>query len=215
MIKRIRLSFLLIISTMLLVFSPVLAEESKTQRPNPILGFYDTPVYANHKLINGVGNVTIYLNYASGIGYWESYISNAVNNWMYTGWANPIYINFVSSNYGSTIDIYRESDSYWPNYPDEIAASTEMYSSSSTAMNPLNGNWLYCEIHVNHDKLIQNTVSDFEAQFVMTHEMGHCFGLDHNTKTNVSIMWTYYDEAVVDTVQQVDNNTIIHLYGSN
>ena len=61
-----------------------------------------TPVYGS-TLLGGVGNTLIYLDYSSGVGDWEGYITTAANNWMYTGWSNPIYITFVSSDNGSDI----------------------------------------------------------------------------------------------------------------
>ena len=73
-----------------------------------------TPVFGG-KYKHGVGNVTVYIDNASGAGYWEVYMKGGVNNWMYpgSGMSNPIYMQFVSSNYGSKMDFYCKPNSYW------------------------------------------------------------------------------------------------------
>ncbi len=38
-----------------------------------------TPTYG-HGYLNGVGNLSVYIDYNSGVGYWQTYIDNAVNN---------------------------------------------------------------------------------------------------------------------------------------
>ena len=102
MAQKLKRVFLVVISIFVLVFS------SLTN------AYAATPIYG-YQYINGVGNVTVWLDYSSGVGYWQSYITNAVNNWMYPGWSNPIYMNFVSSNYGSNMDFYLRNDAFFYN----------------------------------------------------------------------------------------------------
>lgn len=47
------------------------------------------------KYQGGVANTTVWLNYSSGVGYWESFIVLAANNWKSPGWSNPINITFL------------------------------------------------------------------------------------------------------------------------
>lgn len=171
-----------------------------------------TPTFEKN-LVNGVGNVSVYLDYNSGIGFWESFIVTAVNNWMYTGWANPIYMNFVSSNVGSTIDVFRQEKSYWEssgNYG--VLAQTKFYRSGGTIINPNNENWKYAEIHINHDEFRKPSFSNDQATGTIIHEFGHAFGLAHNNSNVNSIMCQTSFGRVVQRVQKVDNDAILSKY---
>lgn len=74
-----------------------------------------------------MGNITIYIDYASGAGYWSTYIRGGANNWMYpgSGMENPIYIKFVESSYGSNMDFYsRKRGQYGNELRDGVLAVT-------------------------------------------------------------------------------------------
>lgn len=172
--------------------------------------FAATPAFG-YKYQNGVGNVTAWLNYASGVGYWQSYITGGANNWMYPGWSNPIYINFVGSNYGSTMDFHRNNDAYFGGTMN-IYAWTQFYSSTGVQISPYSSNWYYTEIHINHDMYSSPGFTNAQAQGTTIHEMGHAFGLDHYNSNIYSVMCqTAYGRAV-QAVQKVDNDAIDIIY---
>ncbi len=168
-----------------------------------------------HKYVNGVSNVSVWINYASGVGYWSTYITGGINNWMYTGWSNPIYMNVVSSNYGSMMDFHLSYDSYYP--PTWVVyANTELYlNSGSQVFDPWPVNWNYAEIRINNDKFSLSSFSNAAAQGTVRHEMGHAFGLKHwpSGSVNVnSIMAGYLEGRAVQSVQLTDNDSINIIY---
>lgn len=168
-----------------------------------------TPIYG-HKYNSGVGNVTVWLNYASGVGNWESYITNAVNNWMYPGWDNPIYINYVSSNVGSRMDFHLNSSSYFSS--SSVIAQTEFYLDGPYAANPWAQNWDFTEIHINNDQYSSPSITNEMALGTTIHEMGHAFGLDHYNTNPYSIMCQTYAGRISQRVQQVDNDAVNIIY---
>lgn len=101
------------------------------------------PPLIGGKLSRGVGNVTIYIDSASGASYWQTYMQAAANNWMYTGWDNPIYIQFVSSNYGSTIDFYCANNNNWTNVPGTVLVETLLYDANENHITGRSSNWFY------------------------------------------------------------------------
>lgn len=168
-----------------------------------------------HKYINGVGNVPVWVHTADGVGYWQTYINGGVNNWMYTGWSNPIYMTFVSSNYGSMMDFHLSHDSYYPK-GDVSYANTELYRADSTQIfNPWPDNWAFAEIRINNDKFTLPSFSNAAAQGTVRHEMGHAFGLNHwpnNNYNQYSIMAEYIKGRAVQSVQLTDNDSINIIY---
>lgn len=170
--------------------------------------FAVTPSFA-YKYVNGVGNTTAWLNYGSGVGYWSSYITNAANNWMYpgSGMGNPIYINFVGSNYGSMMDFHLNYDAYFGGNRDTYAW-TRMFNGSGALTWPWNANWSYAEIHINDDMYRLPSFSNNQALGTTIHEMGHAFGLAHDYVNRYSIMCTLDYGRVVQRVQPPDNDAI-------
>ena len=198
---------------------------------NPYYAYADnaptTYFGSNLKYTNGVGNLTAWINYSSGAGYWESFITAAANNWMYTGWANPIYITFVSSNYGSNMDFHSNDNNYFINQgaPSGTLAVTRNFLVDDTNVNTSFGgiptqSWYYAEIHINDDTFMLDTFSNAAAGGTIRHEMGHAFGLAHNNTNPNSIMHQYrivtssgYEYRAVQTVQYTDNAAVNSLYG--
>ena len=176
-----------------------------------------TQPYGKHKYYKGVCNVTVYIDYASGAGYWENFIKVAVNNWMYTGHgANPIYMKYVSSNNGSTMDIYTKKNSYWVSkgLGNSILAETLHYDSNWKYFNPKATvkNWVWTQIYINDDNFRKSSFSDEQAKGTIIHEMGHAFGLDHNNPNPKSIMCQTGAGREVQRVQKTDSDAINRLY---
>ncbi len=168
------------------------------------------------KYTQGVGNITIYIDGASNAGYWEKYIKGGANNWMYPGYgmSNPIYIQFVSSTYGSKMDFYCTTSSYWsktaPTWA-TIAAATEFFDSNENKVFPSmtnNVNWYYAKILINNDVFKKDLFTDNQAQGTIIHEMGHAFGLDHNNDNKYSIMCQSNQGRQIEKVMECDNSSI-------
>ena len=181
---------------MSVLLTPVLAEEA-------------SPAFSG-KFEQGVGNVTIYIDSDSGANYWQVYITGAANNWMYpgSGMSNPIYMQFVSSTYGSKIDVYCQNDSYWTNqgYYDVLAETKHYYS--GVVIHPNSRNWSFTEIHINDDNFRLSSFTNDQAQGTMIHEMGHTLGLNENNDNPYSVMCQLGAGRIVQRVQECDNNAI-------
>lgn len=171
--------------------------------------FAATPTFG-YKYQNGVGNLTAWINYSSGVGYWQTYINGATNNWMYPGWSNPIYINYASSNYGSNLDFHQNYNAYFGD--PSIIAWTQFYNSGGAQISPSSSNWYYAEVHINDDYYRKPSFTNSQAQGTTTHEVGHALGLAHYQTNPYSIMCQTGAGRVVQSVQQVDNDAINILY---
>lgn len=170
-----------------------------------------TPHFNGHKFQNGVRNLTAWLNYSSGVGYWEWFITSAVNNWMYTGvGANPIYVTYVSSNNGSNLDFHRKNNSFWGD--STTLAETRFFLRNNQRINPMTSNWFYAEIYINHDTYSNPNFSNDQALGTTIHEIGHALGLDHYNSNPYSIMCQTRYGRVVQRVQRTDNDTVNYLY---
>lgn len=159
-----------------------------------------SPTYPNEiRYSRGVSNVC-YVVSSSASGY-TSYINSAANGWVHTHYGdNPIYMTAVSSTVGSHMDIYAKSLS--SAYDGTYAYTTIWdYNSKSLKFDGTQNYW-YAEIMINTN-LTQTITS-------ITHEMGHCFGLEDNNDVN-SVMY-YCDAGNAKTVQACDNETINYLY---
>ncbi|MDQ4503166.1 matrixin family metalloprotease [Sinomonas sp. ASV322] len=169
-----------------------------------------TPVFG-HRYQNGVGNVVAWINYSSGAGNWQWYITNATNNWMYPGWSNPIYVNYVSSNVGSNLDFHSNNDAYFGGGM-TIIAWTTFFSSTGAPLDPTLSDWYYAEVHINNDVYSSPSISNDMALGTTIHEVGHALGLAHYNSNPYSIMCQTSYGRVVQRVQQVDNDSILYLY---
>lgn len=196
MIKNIRNIIFAVISLAIFSLAPI----TNTYAATPTFG---------HKYVNGVGNIAIWLDYSSGVGYWQSYITNAANNWMYPGWSNPIYTHFVSSNYGSNMDFYLRYNSFWGG--SGILAETRFYNSGGSRVYPDSSNWSFVNIYINDDSYKLPYITNDMALGTTIHEMGHAWGLAHTTNV-YSIMCQTGAGRVVQRVQQADNDAVNIIY---
>ena len=169
-----------------------------------------TPTFG-YRYAGGVGNVTAWLNYSSGVGNWQWYITNAANNWMYPGWDNPVYISFTSSNVGSKLDFHQHNDAYFGGTHD-VLAWTAFFSSTGGVVDPSSSNWTYAEIHINNDVYSSPGTSNEAALGTTIHEIGHAFGLAHYNANLFSVMCQTAAGRVVQRVTVVDNDAVNILY---
>lgn len=167
---------------------------------NTVFAAMTSPYPNEIRFTRGVGNTCYYVD--STASAYTSYINAAAYNWEVTGHgANPIYTTAVSSNKGTHIDVYAE------NFTDEYAykayAYTTIWASDARQLS-FNGteNYFYTEIMINKNMSISN--------YVLIHEMGHCFGLDDVNNVNSVMHWS--DGGNARTVQACDNETINYLY---
>lgn len=166
-----------------------------------------TPTFPNDaRFTRGVDNTCYYID-SSATGY-TSAINSAANNWMYTGWDNPIYMTAVSSNYATHIDFYGKSQNselglIWGAYGFTSFWDDNGNAIANNASSPTR-NYFYTEVNFN---LSQSMSYDYRTA---KHEIGHAFGLAHTDNKN-SIMYPN-EEGNVTTVQYVDNETINYLY---
>jgi hypothetical protein len=177
----------------------------------PVTNAYAATPLLGKKYQNGVGNITAWLNYNSGVGYWQIYITSSANNWMYTGWSNPIYITFVSSNYGSNLDFHSNGKSYFGGSTNTLAV-TKFFNSSGVEINPASSNWFYAEVHINDDAYKRSDFTNSQAHGTTRHEIGHALGLAHYNSNPNSIMCQTSSGRVVQSVQKIDNDAINILY---
>lgn len=168
-----------------------------------------TPTWENNaKFIQGVTNTTYYISPSADV-YSEPFYT-AADNWMYTEWENAIQMDQAVSNSGTQIDLYAKTYEQDPT----LGAYTSAYVSfwdetgglvSERGYGP-DRNYYYTELTIN-----TRLFPEDEQVIILTHEMGHAFGLAHSSDP-YSIMFPYYEEILVDTVQKIDNDTINYLY---
>jgi len=196
--ERARRPLVAILLAMIMVILPATSAQAAT----PTFGY---------RYQNGVGNITAWLNYSSGVGDWEHLITGAANNWMYPGWDNPIYVSFVGSNVGSTMDFHQHNDAYFGGGMNTLA-HTSFFSATGGAINPASSNWTYAEVHINDSVYSSASVSNDAALGTTIHEMGHAFGLAHYNTNRYSIMCQTGSGRIMQRVAGVDNDAINYLY---
>ncbi len=150
------------------------------------------------------------MSYDNNGGWYEYQIINAVNNWENPGWNNPINFVCASSNSGTMMDIYSKPSSFWPlNVRNGVLAETRFYDSSSVQINPAN-DYRFTRIFINDGTMHNQTAVQMKG--TIAHEIGHTLGLDENNSNVYSIMCQTGNGRQVQTVQQIDNSTVVHIY---
>lgn len=183
---------------------------SSTLLPVYAIGTDTQPYNSNFKYSTGVGNLTVWINYSSGAGMWIDYINGGINNWMYTGWDNPIYITVVSSNVGSNMDFIAVED-FGPQLLNAYTLTSYFYGNGAE-LTSQNAAYYYTEIRINNSYWLSNSFSNDSAYGEMRHAMGHAFGLNDNNFNQYSIMCSYSMPRLVNTIQLTDNSAINQLY---
>jgi len=171
--------------------------------------FAMTPTFPNNaKFTRGVGNTCYYIG--SGASGYTSLINTAMYNWEVTGYGwNPIYQTGVSSNYGTHIDFYGKTPSTDSYLTSTIQGYASFWNNNGTLVTTKTQvptyNYFYSEI------ILNTSNSTSYSRYVLTHEIGHAFGLSHNS-SSYSIMCPNATVCNVTTVQNVDHQTINYLY---
>lgn len=90
-----------------------------------------------------------------------------------------------------------------------LGGETRFYDQSANQQSP-SVDYIFTRIYIN-DSAVHN-ISATKIRRMIIHEMGHAFGLAHNSNP-YSIMYPYDEGHMVNTVQQVDVNDLNALYG--
>lgn len=192
MMKRYLLCFIMIISLFFVKFGTV----------DALVGTWPNDA----KFTRGVKNTCYYVH--STANAYTARINAGARSW--AALDNKIKNTAVSSNAGTHIDFYGKYLNEDVNLTTSMLAYTTFWDDKVVTVQPSptyapTKNYFYSEIIINRSKASSITAA------VLTHEMGHSYGLSHRNNVN-SIMHPYADEIAVSTPQSIDNAVINYLY---
>lgn len=161
------------------------------------------------KLINGVYNRTYYI----GMSH-SSYVNPtvaAVSDWNWAvnssnnGVGTDVYFTRTYTQSGSTIQFWGE---YLPNQT--WTGITYYYSSNGTSLYPSTSNWYTSAIIFNTDNAPTSQPTKMKA--IACHELGHAFGLAHNSSDTGVIMYPYWGLCTATSPTSDDVSGVVALY---
>ncbi len=144
---------------------------------------------------------------------YQTAAKEAATNWYKTGYhTNPLYpMTKTSTQTESPIDLYKS------NLGVNTYGRTEFYIKGGTKLDlgdnnygPVK-NWLYCKILIN-ESLFD---ADFSAsnttirKILIAHEMGHVFGLAHNTSSTSLVMYPYIELIKATQITKDDSAALV------
>jgi len=167
----------------------------------------------NHTLNGGVGNYGYnnrYYYITSSASKFTGDIQTAMNKWICTtsrlGITTPISYVQTGTQSASVMDIYTQ---YLPNEPyDDVNGWAESWIYSSH-IDPWGQNWGWNKIYLNSYQVSYNSE---RTRGVISHEMGHCFGLGDNNSNPYSVMCDEAHNRQVTACVADDANGINYLY---
>lgn len=167
-----------------------------------------TPTYP-HRFSRGVSNTCYYID--SSVSQFTNRINGAARNWEVTGFGyNPIHMTAVSSNKGTHMDFYGKHED-WFGAGQVIYGETVRYNSWEGRVSGEVEDWFFTQIRLNVDDIPLCTVAD--QQGIAAHEMGHAFGLKHNSSP-YSIMFLGVKDWLTSVVAKCDHDAINLLYNN-
>lgn len=158
------------------------------------------------KYTRGVSNTCYYIS-PSASQYTTS-IRQRAYNWENTGWGNTIYMNQVSTDYATHMDIYAHSSH--PNLPNGIVGVTMFYNINA---DPVSFNNMGPEVNYYYANIIlkDTDVPTDDRYGTIAHEMGHAFGLRHVEYSKDRLMWPRTDRTRQVPLKE-ENDVIQYLY---
>jgi len=165
----------------------------------------DTPIIGG-KLDRHVKRVSTYIG--TGATSFQVLVKRAADNWSNPGWTSNVGFAYAPNSQGTMLDIYCFPKADFGGSTVIDALTYWHRSDGSMVPWPSSGTYRYSIIRGNTDALNKLTIDQRTAVFA--HEMGHAFGLDHNSSTS-SIM---YSESKLRSikVQKSDTNPVNRLY---
>ncbi|TRZ35952.1 hypothetical protein CEQ21_10040 [Niallia circulans] len=165
--------------------------------------------YNGHKMSSGIGNYGKSKKYFwvdSSASTYSTKINNAFDRWIdstkYAGILTPTSYRKTTSKSASTIDFYAISS---------IANGVmgrARFMVNSTNVNANAQNWYWTRIEFSKSLMNNSSYSKYQ-QSVISHEIGHAFGLNH---TNNQLMDSLVNEAPRQYPYKDEYNGINYLY---
>lgn len=167
--------------------------------------------YYNNKLVYGVGGGGQRYWIASTASSYTSYADNAMANWINTstriGVWTPLYWTKTTTKSSARMEIHGV------NFPSETYCGVASFYKSGAAVYPWlgpNRNWAWGKIDINTPLFNGSHCSN--RQGIVSHEMGHVFGLNHMTGTSSPVMYQYIASTTVKWATVDDADGINWLY---
>ncbi|MCL2859731.1 MAG: RICIN domain-containing protein, partial [Oscillospiraceae bacterium] len=170
-----------------------------------------TPAYP-YRNSNGINNRTYYID-STASGY-TNFINTGAANW------NPT-IMLTKTSSASTCDVLLmdvNPSGFGAHSGDYIAVTYSCNTSDSSINKSTDGNWAYSVVWINNGifPADKGCITDAERQGVISHELGHAFGLkDDKNISHVSNTIMYYsinEKGAVTIPKDIDRTAITNKY---
>ncbi len=181
-----------------------------------IIFMYSKPVYAAYPTYKNDWewnyNGAAYYYIVNLSPKFQESAKEAASNWYKTGYhTNPLYpMTRTSTQSESPIDLYKS------NLGKNTYGRTDFYVLGGTKLDFGDNNygplkdWLYCKILIN-ESLFNEDFGDnpTKRKILIAHEMGHAFGLAHNTSSTNLVMYTYIELNRATKITKDDSAALV------